>query len=210
MRVAIAGAGAVGRSIARELIGNGHDVLLIDKEPSSIKPDRVPDADWLLADACELASLNAARLDDCDVVIATTGDDKANLVTAMLGKTELGVPRVVGRINHPTNEWLFTEAWGVDVNVSTPRQDLEPALQLEGSLKALNRRARRGWMTRTQRWCWRARPERGAASAGAGTAPPRARSRPVPATPQPVTGGHPLPIRFTRPSCVSHEYEEGA
>jgi trk system potassium uptake protein TrkA len=27
----------------------------------------------------------------------------------------------VGRVNHPNNEWLFTEAWGVDVNVSTPR-----------------------------------------------------------------------------------------
>jgi trk system potassium uptake protein TrkA len=31
------------------------------------------------------------------------------------------VPRTVGRVNHPNNEWLFTEAWGVDVNVSTPR-----------------------------------------------------------------------------------------
>lgn len=40
MRVAIAGAGAVGRSIARELIGNGHRVLLIDKDPASLKPDR--------------------------------------------------------------------------------------------------------------------------------------------------------------------------
>ena len=34
MRVAIAGAGAVGRSIARELIANGHQVLLIDKDPA--------------------------------------------------------------------------------------------------------------------------------------------------------------------------------
>ena len=31
------------------------------------------------------------------------------------------MPRTVGRVNHPNNEWLFTEAWGVDVNVSTPR-----------------------------------------------------------------------------------------
>ena len=46
MRVAIAGAGAVGRSIARELIGNGHQILLIDKNPESIKPDRVPDAEF--------------------------------------------------------------------------------------------------------------------------------------------------------------------
>ena len=121
MRVAIAGAGAVGRSIARELIGNGHEVLLIDKEPASIKPDRVPDAEWLLADSCELSSLEEARMEDCDVVIAATGDDKANLVTALLAKTEFAVPRTVGRVNHPNNEWLFNEAWGVDVNVSTPR-----------------------------------------------------------------------------------------
>ncbi|MDO9496372.1 MAG: NAD-binding protein, partial [Nocardioides sp.] len=70
MRVAIAGAGAVGRSIARELIGNGHEVLLIDKNPGSIHPERVPDAEWLLADSCELSSLEEARLDKCDVVIA--------------------------------------------------------------------------------------------------------------------------------------------
>ena len=121
MRVAIAGAGAVGRSIARELIQNGHSVLLIDKAPDAIKPERVPDAEWLLADSCELSSLEEARLDKCDVVIAATGDDKANLVTSLLAKTEFGVPRTVGRVNHPNNEWLFTEAWGVDVNVSTPR-----------------------------------------------------------------------------------------
>ena len=121
MRVAIAGAGAVGRSIARELIVNGHDVLLIDRKAEAIKPERVPDAEWLLADSCEMSSLEEARLQHCDVVIAATGDDKVNLVTSLLAKTEFGVPRTVGRVNHPNNEWLFTEAWGVDVNVSTPR-----------------------------------------------------------------------------------------
>lgn len=121
MRVAIAGAGAVGRSIAAELIVNDHQVLLIDKDSKSIKPERVPEAEWLLADSCELSSLEEAGLESCDVVIAATGDDKANLVTALLAKTEFGVPRTVGRVNHPNNEWLFTEAWGVDVSVSTPR-----------------------------------------------------------------------------------------
>src|SRR4026207_1919671 len=121
MRVAIAGAGAVGRSIARELITNGHPGPLIDTAPASIKPERVPDAEWLLADSCELSSLEEAQLEHCDVVIAATGDDKANLVTALLAKTEFGVPRTVGRVNHPNNEWLFTEAWGVDGRVSTPR-----------------------------------------------------------------------------------------
>ncbi len=121
MRVAIAGAGAVGRSIARELIDNGHKVLLIDKDPGAIRPERVPQAVWIQADACELSSLKEAQLEDCDVVIAATGDDKVNLVTSLLAKTEFAVPRTVGRVNHPNNEWLFTEAWGVDVNVSTPR-----------------------------------------------------------------------------------------
>ena len=121
MRVAIGGAGNVGRSIAAELVENGHEVLLIDRDPRAIKSDTLPEAEWLLADACELSSLEEAGIDTCDVAIAATGDDKANLVMSLLCKTEFGVPRTVGRVNHPNNEWLFTEAWGVDVNVSTPR-----------------------------------------------------------------------------------------
>jgi trk system potassium uptake protein TrkA len=121
MRVTIAGAGNVGRSIARELIANGHSVLLIDRSPAAIKPASVPEAEWLLADACELESLAEARLDTSDVSIAATGDDKVNLVHSLLAKTEFGVPRTVGRVNHPGNEWLFDDMWGVDVAVSTPR-----------------------------------------------------------------------------------------
>ncbi|HJQ00973.1 MAG TPA: TrkA family potassium uptake protein [Jatrophihabitans sp.] len=121
MRIAIAGAGAVGRSIARELITNGHDLLLIDKDARKVRPERIPEAEWLQADACELSSLEDAQLQNCEVVIGATGDDKVNLVVSLLAKTEFSVRRVVARINHPANEWLFTEAWGVDVAVSTPR-----------------------------------------------------------------------------------------
>lgn len=121
MRVAIAGAGIVGRSIARELLENGHDVLLIDKAPEAIKPDSVPTAEWLLADACEMSSLDEAGLSRCQVVVAASGDDKVNLVVSLLAKTEYGVPRTVARVNNPKNEWLFDEAWGVDVAVSMPR-----------------------------------------------------------------------------------------
>jgi trk system potassium uptake protein TrkA len=121
MRVAIAGAGAVGRSIARELLANHHEVLLIDKEPDKITPGRIEGANWLLGDACEVANLEDASLEDFDVVVGATGDDKVNLVVSLLAKTEFSVRRVVARINHPNNEWLFNEAWGVDVAVSTPR-----------------------------------------------------------------------------------------
>lgn len=121
MRIGIAGAGAVGRSVARELLGYGHKVLLIERNPGHYEPHTVPAADWLLADACELVSLEESGLQTCEVMIAATGDDKVNLTAALLAKTEFGVPRVVARVNEMRNEWLFTDAWGVDVAVSTPR-----------------------------------------------------------------------------------------
>ena len=120
MRVGIAGAGAVGRSVAQELIDYGHKVLLIEHSVRDYEPHTVPDAEWLLADACELSSLEESGLHMCDVVIAATGDDKVNLAASLLAKTEFGVGRVVARVNDLRNEWLFTESWGVDVAVSAP------------------------------------------------------------------------------------------
>ena len=121
MKVAIAGAGNVGRAIARELLENGHHVLLIDRDPKALKMESVPKAEWIMADVCEIAALDNAKLDTCQVLIAATGDDKVNLVSSLLAKTEYGAPRVVARINHPKNEWMFDSSWGVDVAVSTPR-----------------------------------------------------------------------------------------
>ena len=118
MRVAIAGAGAVGRSIALELLDNDHQVMLIERELANIAPET---AEWVHADACELSTLEDADIESCDVVIAATGDDKVNLVVSLLAKTEFAVRRVVARVNDPRNEWLFGDNWGVDVAVSTPR-----------------------------------------------------------------------------------------
>ena len=70
MRVVIAGAGSVGRSIARELLGHGHEVTLIDRQPSAMRIAQVPDADWLLADACELPTLTQAKVDEMVAVTA--------------------------------------------------------------------------------------------------------------------------------------------
>ncbi|MCB1290316.1 TrkA family potassium uptake protein [Mycolicibacterium sp.] len=121
MKVAIAGAGAVGRSIARELVDNQHEVLLIERNPGHFDVDAIPAADWRFGDACELSLLEEVHLEEFDVVIAATGDDKANVVLSLLAKTEFASPRVVARVNDPRNEWLFDQAWGVDVAVSTPR-----------------------------------------------------------------------------------------
>ena len=121
MKVAIAGAGAVGRSIARELVDNQHEVTLIERNPGHFDVDAIPAAHWCYGDACELTLLEAVQLQEFDVVIAATGDDKVNVVLSLLAKTEFAVPRVVARVNDPRNEWLFDSSWGVDVAVSTPR-----------------------------------------------------------------------------------------
>jgi trk system potassium uptake protein TrkA len=121
MRVAIAGAGQVGTHIAGDLKSSGHDVLLIEQNHDLVARLRPTiDVEWLVADACEVASLQEAHLETADVVVAATGDDEDNLVISLLAKQEFAVPRVIARVNHPKNEWLFNENWGVDLSVSTP------------------------------------------------------------------------------------------
>jgi trk system potassium uptake protein TrkA len=121
VRVAIAGAGSVGGSIARQRRENGHEVLVIDKKPAARKRPTLPHARGLRAHTRAITSLEEAGLQECQVVVAATGDDKVNLVVSLLAKTEYGVPRTVARVSNPKNEWMFDEAWGVDVAVSMPR-----------------------------------------------------------------------------------------
>ncbi|MGB9111289.1 MAG: TrkA family potassium uptake protein [Acidimicrobiales bacterium] len=122
MKVAIAGAGSVGTAIAKDLSENGHDVLVIEKDPELVELLRRSLAvTWFAADACEVSSLDAAGMADVDVAVAATGDDEDNLVISLLAKQEFAVPRVVARVNSPENQWLFNESWGVDVSVSTPQ-----------------------------------------------------------------------------------------
>jgi trk system potassium uptake protein TrkA len=122
VRVVIAGAGAVGRHLASDLASRGHSVTLIEQDPAvlEIAKEWAPDVQHLLGDACEPWVLEKAELRSTDVVAAVTGDDEDNLVTSLLAKQEYGVPRVLARVNHPDNEWLFTEQWGVDAAVSPP------------------------------------------------------------------------------------------
>lgn len=135
MRVAIAGAGNVGQALAAELLGEGHDVLLIEKEPRMVATvrRRHPKASVLVADACEVGSLSPAELETADAAIAATGEDQVNLVFSLLASQEFAIPRVVARVNDPRNAWLFNEAWGIDAAVSTPSLLASAALEAMGS-----------------------------------------------------------------------------
>ena len=101
MRVVIAGGGNVGTYIATELQQAGHEVLIVEVDPARVaqaQADGEPaGVKWLAVDGCEV-----------------------NLVISLLAKQEFSVPRVVARVNNPSNEWMFNASWGVDVSVSTP------------------------------------------------------------------------------------------
>lgn len=86
MKVMIAGAGSVGRSIARDMMAREYDVVIVDRSPHAMRVASVPDADWVLGDACEPSVLEQVGLENTDVVVTATGDDKANLVVSLLSK----------------------------------------------------------------------------------------------------------------------------
>ncbi len=140
MKIVIAGAGSVGRYMAKQLSASGHTIVIIDNDPNAVS--RVENTDSITSiqgDACEVDILTAAGVSDADVVAAVTGDDEDNLVISLLSKQEFGVPRVVARVNYPNNEWMYNEMWGVDVSVSTPHllTGLVEEAVTEGSLVRL-------------------------------------------------------------------------
>ena len=107
--------------MAKDLLRLGHEVIIIDQDGDLIQRHSEKIACiWVQADATEPIMLQGAGLGCCDVMVAATGDDKVNLVASLLAKQEFGIRRVVARVNHPNNEWLFNESWGVDASVSPP------------------------------------------------------------------------------------------
>jgi trk/ktr system potassium uptake protein len=122
MRVLIAGAGAFGSYIAEDLVVQGHEVFVLDKDKSVVGElrERLPAARCAVGDACEPGQLEPAGVLRADAVVAATGDDEDNLVIALLARKEFDVPRVIARVNDPRNFWLFTPWWGVDQPLSAP------------------------------------------------------------------------------------------
>jgi len=123
VKVVITGAGNVGRHLATDLANRGHEITLIEQDKAvatRAKQDVPETVNTVLGDACEPYVLEEAKLGEADVIVAATGDDEDNLVTSLLAKQEFAVPRVLARVNHSSNEWMFTEQWGVDAAVSPP------------------------------------------------------------------------------------------
>jgi trk system potassium uptake protein len=121
MRVVIVGGGIVGAFLAN-ILREKSEVVVIDQDLERVRAleKDLHNVRLIAEDGCEPWVLEMAGIKDAGMVLATTGDDEDNLVVSYLSKFEYDVPQVIARVNNPVNRWLFTKAWGVDVEVSTP------------------------------------------------------------------------------------------
>lgn len=118
MYIIIIGGGKVGFYLAKELLEDGHEVLIIEKDAgrSAQIVEELGDI-VMTGDGCEVATLDKAGLTRADMVLAVTGDDEDNLVSCQIAKKRFAVPRTVARINNPKNEPIFRKL-GIDTTVS--------------------------------------------------------------------------------------------
>ncbi len=131
MRVVICGGGMVGGELARKLIRDRHDVVVVD--------DNKEICDKLYADfgvvavhgdVALLETLTEAQLEKADLVIAATNTDADNLSCAILAKS-LGVPQIIVRVNNPAYEKAYKLAgvtalvWGTQLVVNQIIMEIE-------------------------------------------------------------------------------------
>jgi trk system potassium uptake protein TrkA len=119
MYIIVVGGGKVGYYLTKSLLEEGHEVLVIEKDPRKCAAlmDELG-ANVLQGDGCEAAVMAEAGLGRAKVVVAVTGDDEDNLVVCQVAKHRFNVPRTIARINNPKNERIFHKL-GIDVTVSS-------------------------------------------------------------------------------------------
>lgn len=120
MKIIIVGGGEVGAYVAKLMLEAKNEVRIIEyrEGPLSVLKKELPGECVLVGNGAEPAMLEEAGIMNADVVAAVTGADEVNLVVSTIAKYEYGVPRVIGRVNNPKNEWLYNMDMGVDVKVN--------------------------------------------------------------------------------------------
>lgn len=118
MYIIVVGGGKVGYYLTKTLLGEGFEVLLIERNAAKVEAIHAKLGSVVIrGDGAEAATLQAAGAARADVVIAVTGEDEDNLVICQMAKLKFKAGRVVARVNNPKNEQLF-KVLGIDVTVS--------------------------------------------------------------------------------------------
>lgn len=125
MYVVVVGGGGVGYYLAKALLDEGHEVLVIEK--SAERTDFICNqlgSVCMRGDGCEVTTLAEAGTGRADMLIAVTGDDEDNMVACQVAKHKFNVARTIARIKDPNNEFIFKKL-GIDMTVSGTKVILE-------------------------------------------------------------------------------------
>ena len=119
MYIIVIGGSRVGYYLAKALLDEGHEVLIIEKNAAfcNVIKEEMGSV-CVRGDGCEAATLEEVGTGRADMFVAVTGDDEDNLVACQVAKHKFNVPRTIARIRNPQNEALFKKL-GIDVTVST-------------------------------------------------------------------------------------------
>ena len=118
MYIIVVGGGRLGYYLAKALLDEGHEVLIIEKNATFCETiNEEMGSVCFRGDGCEAATLDEIGTGRADMLVAVTGDDEDNLVACQVAKHKFNVPRTIARIRNPQNEALF-KTLGVDVTVS--------------------------------------------------------------------------------------------
>lgn len=121
MYVVVIGGGNVGYYLTKELLAAGHEVVVIEEDPSRARQIADELGSIVIAnDGCEGRYQSEAGMGRADVVAAVTGDDAVNLAASQVAKMRFNVPRAIARVNDPKNEKLFRQL-AIDETVSPTR-----------------------------------------------------------------------------------------
>jgi trk system potassium uptake protein TrkA len=116
--ILIVGAGRVGSSVARSMLGAGHEVSVIDEDPlSHERLDAGQATSWedaggrfTIGQALEVDALREGGIEQADVFIASTDGDNTNLTIAQIAQRMFEVPRVIVRVMDPARaEWYAAQ-----------------------------------------------------------------------------------------------------
>ena len=125
MYIIVIGGGRVGYYLAKALLEEEHEVLVVEKDADTSEAvNEDMGSICIRGDGCEASTLDEAGTDRADMLIAVTGDDEDNLVACQVAKHKFNVPRTIARVRNPRNEAIFKKL-GVDVTVSSTNIILE-------------------------------------------------------------------------------------
>jgi len=109
MRIVILGCGRVGAALAQMMLGEGHDVLIIDQTSEAFDrlSDDFPEERRVLGNGTDEDVLKRAGIETADAFVAVTNGDNRNILAAQIAQHRFGVRKVLCRIYDPIRQETY-------------------------------------------------------------------------------------------------------